>query len=1207
MTKTNKFKIMSIALMFILLMLLILSIKSYATDATVKNYYYISDMDYITENRWSYAGWGEIKKDKNIEDGKISLLINGERVFFNKGMGAHATSQLTYDISTYSNKYTRFVAKLGVDSSKNGLGNVWFKVQVSSDGKDWEDIYKSDPITSDQNALEIDLNVKGYKYLRLYADQNGSNAVDHAVYADARLVEENYDIKTELYNEIKPLDYYDNILNKNTVEENYENNLELVFKRELVNRLGYWNIQTSVRDDATKTMKETLNWLLSDMQNLQLFIESGNITNPDKFLVALNNLYTSNKKIIGKDKDRLMYKKMLIALAFAYSSDLPATPLIFNSPMANYDIIKRFEIVKNLYDNDLILYKDDFKNYEMELLRIVMNNSIANDEFNWLRGYAEYKYVDLNKRLNPYNYMNYIQPNYNQDILYAKENENHFNEKYLLDKYNISYGLDKDKTKIPKTWMVMEAGGICWNISRLGQNLAKTHGIPSVGVYQPAHEAYLNYSLNSDKKGIWSLGNNIFGWGKSSTSWYGGNVVRLLFNWNNKSFTVKAANDGNAGNSAGYQLLGQAALNEYDKYLESYFYYLIANSYSDLTEKEAIYNKSLQVLDINLEDYDKLITIYKELGNKTSTDWKNLALKIIDVYTYYPMAMVDLLKLIEPYLDNNDVIEIDMLKTESLKKAAKAKELATKKDTIQPDATAEIAEVLLGTSKVDLASFSFDGENANKIIINSKYDNYDFQVQYSLDGGNTWTATLNHVIPLTNNQVKSINSKDDIKVKISGSSQIFTIDITDGEIIEDSKLNMNDDENIFIGKTNYLEYSTNNGIAWYNYNNQLFENNEKIKVRYKAHGTTLNGEIREYSFTKNEDNTLKYIYVKNINYIQSGSFQSGFEPQKMIDGSPFTSWHTKWGEVAQDKTYVVSFNKAKYLSQISYDPAGLNGRIKTANIYTSLDGINWSLVKKSDVLANDTNRKYIKLDESVATRFIKIEATKTYGNHEGDNKYVSGTRFNFYEDKTKVFKEPEIEYSINSITNKNVEAKIKLTYGCVAIGNTSHTFTENGTYAFKYKDINGENQQLIANVTWIDKVLPTATVEYDVTDKTQFQVKATLKNISKENVTIIDGSDGTYTFTKNGEYTFKIRDNAGNIGEIVAKVTWIEENQEIEEIKGDINGDGAFDIVDLSILNKHLTEIQIIIDSKWLIAADLNKDGIIDIVDLSILNKIINK
>ena len=49
-----------------------------------------------------------------------------------------------------------------------------------------------------------------------------------------------------------------------------------------------------------------------------------------------------------------------------------------------------------------------------------MNDSIANEELEWLRGYSEKKYPDINKRLNPYNYMSYIHPNYNQDRLYAQ-------------------------------------------------------------------------------------------------------------------------------------------------------------------------------------------------------------------------------------------------------------------------------------------------------------------------------------------------------------------------------------------------------------------------------------------------------------------------------------------------------------------------------------------------------------------------------------------------------------------------------------------------------------------------------------------------------------------------------------------------------------------------------------------------------------------
>ena len=223
----------------------------------------------------------------------------------------------------------------------------------------------------------------------------------------------------------------------------------------------------------------------------------------------------------------------------------------------------------------------------------------------------------------------------------------------------------------------------------------------------------MTYSQNKDGKGLWNIGNNISGWGSSCTTWYGGNATRLLFNWNNKYFTTKIINGNQRGNNAGYQLLGQAALNDYEKYSKSFYYNLIANSYADVNEKEKIYNEALKAFRLNLDSFDGLLNTYKEL-RKPSAEWKVLAKKVIDTYTYYPMAMVDLLKVIESNLDENDVVEIDILKTAALNKALQA----TEENCLQPGATKEIARDLLGTSKVDLASFSFDGENAGKILTN---------------------------------------------------------------------------------------------------------------------------------------------------------------------------------------------------------------------------------------------------------------------------------------------------------------------------------------------------------------------------------------------------------------------------------------------------------------------------------------------------------
>ena len=1218
-----------------------------------EDYKYLSDLDYITENNWSYAGWGEIKKDKNIENGQISLLVDGTRVYFSKGMGAHASSQLTYDVSGFSGTYTRFVSKMGVDASKNGLGEVWFRISASKDGTTWDELYKSNPVTSKDNALDVDLNIKDYKYLRLYADKNGSNAVDHAVYADSRIV-----------------------------KENYKNHFDTVLKREFVNRMGYWNLQNSIKDDDTGEAKEAIKWIFNDQENLQLFIETGNVGDSLKCVSLLKDLYSKHKDDLNDQTQGDVYKKMMIALAIAYSTDRNGSPLSFNMQPNSYDALKRYEIIKDLYDSGLFARKDEFSTYNMELIRMVMNDSISNDEIYWLRHYSQSRHgTDLNKALNPYNYMNYVSPNYAQDKLYDANNRETYDKKYQLSQYNIPYGLNSDGTKTSRTWMVMEAGGICWNISRLGQNLNRVYGIPTVGVYQPAHESYFTYSQNSDGKGIWSIGNNIFGWGQSSTKWYGGNGTRLLLNWNNKSFTrphmglkVDLGNGvkSDVGNNGGYQLLGQAALNNYEAYQKSLYYNLIANSYESATQKEEVYNKALEVLDINLDSFEAILNLYKQKGDQvTSANWLEFAKRVISTYTYYPMAMTDLLRVINPYLNREDTIEVDILKTEALNKALNA----TDNEVLQSGACREIARALLGSDKVDLASFSFDGENAGMIVMNSKYDDYNFQVQYSLDGGNTWGTSLEHKIVLSKKQIDSITADNDIQVKISGSNQVFTIDILEGENISSKTLAMNDDEDSFVGKTEFLEYSIDNGKTWKAFDSDTrITGNQAVLARYRAHGVYLSGDSTEYNFTENNDKEKKYVYVKDISYVSSGSSQGGYAAKNMIDASPFTTWHTTWGQVAKDKTYVVSFNEVKYLSQITYDPAdGVNGRIKSAKVYVSLDGQEWTLAGEKTNMANNTARKELVLDESLPAKFVKIEATETYGNGEGPNKYVSGRRFNYYEDTTKIYKDPSIEYSVTSLTNKDVVATLQLPSGFKAVGESTYTFDKNGEHTFTYKDLNNKEKTIEAKVSWIDKEVPTATVEYDITEKTEFAVKATLKDFSKENVKVLNGDeDGSHTFTKNGEFTFMIQDEAGNIGYVTAKVTWItakdtevdddlyvksddyvvkddvikniDANTSLEELKsklntnakqfklikngqevdkistgtilvldndrsytlvvtGDINGDSYHNELDLTLLINHLLDRTLIQNEIESMASDMNDDGEIDIVDLSMMNK----
>ena len=132
-------------------------------------------------------------------------------------------------------------------------------------------------------------------------------------------------------------------------------------------------------------------------------------------------------------------------------------------------------------------------------------------------------------------------------------------------------------------------------------------------------------------------------------------------------------------------------------------------------------------------------------------------------------------------------------------------------------------------------SFSFDGEDARKIVINSKYDDYEFQVRYSLDGGSAWKTTLEHKIELTKEEIASINAKMTFVCKYLVLTEVYIIDILNGENISNELLDGNDDENRFIGKIENLEYSLDGGITWTDYSSDIeFTGDKVVQVRYKA-------------------------------------------------------------------------------------------------------------------------------------------------------------------------------------------------------------------------------------------------------------------------------------------------------------------------------------------------------------------------------------
>ncbi len=1161
-------------------------------------YIYLSDLDYITDNNWSYNGWSghEIQKDKNQDGGVLSLIINGEKRLFAKGLGVHAKGQVTFDISEYSTQFPRFIAKLGVDAARGTNGSIWFRITASKDGTTWDKLIdRTDVMTGTSEALMVDLDVTGYKYLCIYVDPNGSNAADHGTIADARLVTEDFQLSdTGNYTKIKKLDYYDNILVANNYEDNYNNNYRLILERELVNKLGYWNIQYIT--DLDTNVSETLDWILSNNRRIEEVIEVGEISNTTKFLTVISDIYHKYQNELNAENG-YVYEKMMIALAAGYSTDKIISPLSFGFPSPTYDYLERFEIMKNLFDNNkLKIVKNNdlqgefidnnwFKDYHVELMRMVMQDGTSNGDLVWLNGFT------YEKKSVSFYMIGYVSPVYTQDKYYAEENREKYDNQFYLSKYGVPYGLING-AKIPRYWMVFANGGICWNASRVGQSMYRVNGVPATGAYQVGHELYIQYYEDANGNGYWSprYGN----WSGAGSTWGGSNPFRYIFNWNNKYFADKNISGSKVASSTGYLYLGQANLNRYEDYKKSLYLNLTANSYTNDNKKLETYFKSLEVNNINLDTYDYIISLYKKMsvknegGTITSSDWYALANKIIKAYTYYPVAMFDLLNVIRPYLEGSEKLHIDRLEKEALEKAV----VATSKETIQGDAVRTHARQLLNRAQPDPMSFSFDGENAGKIVRNPLYQ---FAWAYSLDGGVTFTEFVNDdALTLTNEEIAKITAENDIIFKFMGLTDYrYTIDITKGSL--SNNLFANDLENRVVGVDLIYEWRNSENDPWKSYRIASPDNTgtKTLHVRRGATGTQLASDSATYTFTPdNQPDTRKYVPVSHltIEAVSTEATNNGGSAIYAIDGNYNTRWHSAWDGSDTERFITIKLDKSRYVSAVEYVPAGGgNGRINDGTVWGSMDGENWEILSQRKRITYSSQADTIEqaiqftqkfeVDSPKEVQYVKIVADRTNGN------WFAARAFNIFQDITKNPRPTAgVAYSTTDPTNNDVVARLlnisSSNYEIISEGGDTHTFTENGEFTFRFVDKEtGFEGSAVAKVDWIDKKAPTATFEYTPNSTTSRSVIATLKPNEKVTVTNngnftvdeegniynIDGTmipglkadengdvwdaDGnyvtnvnpfTYEFLSNGEFTFEFVDAAGNKGTATAKVDWID-------------------------------------------------------------------
>ncbi len=1138
----NKIKKTIVSLMFGLVVLgMFLSVRTYyralENDGEAKylamaselpydtdNLLYLSDYDYIEERSYVENGY-YFRKDKNNGSGLITVNLDldedgkNEAKTFIKGVSAWATSDIIYDVSNLP--YDYFEAYVGVDAAQTSTyynSGVYFTIFTSMDGEVWQTAYSSQlkkgwdkadyvkiSLYNKENEDADDSAKTKIKYLRLYANENGDSWYSHwhddAVYADAKFVKEGYVSEFKEYPIISKVSEYTKEINeyKDDIAKGDFSNLEeydlTILKKEFVERIGYDILQAlfNYSEDYRNIVEE----LFQDKDTLELYLLGGK---PDGNYVTslrlLKDLFNEYREDFALPEDGDLYKEMAITLSLTHSANvgtwISGAPEDPDDPNGS-NALDRYLIFKKLYkagklDNDI------FKNLSVEEMRFIMNNIIDDEEIIWLNDYTR-----VNNSKNPYTYINYqFGYDYTLDKYYDPARESEWNNKkhgkleygyhfsdgeyfkdtqnFIRSDYNITY-----QKGYPKLWIVFEEGSVCGGLSKTGSNIQGSYGIPSSVVSQPGHAAYIYMALKNGEK-YWELYNDVSGWGLSGKTEK--LSVRMPNGWGDGSYV--------GSYPASYILLAQAALNDLDNYNKAEKILMTVDAFSDNSIKEAIYEAALEVQDINFDAWLGLINVYADKG-ASDVDFYSLAERIVSKLKHYPLPMDDLLKLIQSKMKTDtykvniaNLIEATLTEVKSLPDS----------EYIQAGAARQVATYLLDSHEV-MATFSFDGEEADTIKLNDKIISKGAVWQYSLDSLR-WSDKVEGLThKLDADEVNMIHEETEILVKITGDNEsVYEVEIERARLApeisysdRDNTINI-DVENGNNKKNGYKKdavewkLATDGDDAWQKISEvePKLEGNKNIEIRVGRHDNFLASEPMTLEFTAiGESDEYLYVNASKLNVYKVSSEEKGRsenqDANNVLDDDLGTVWHTYWDGSDHDRYIVLGMDEPTLISALEYIPrqSSTNGIVTKAEVYVSMTGEDddWTLVEASNSLdwAVNKNAKYAVFKEPVLTKYVKLVGVECAGDGRS---FMSAASINLFE---------------------NASAR----------------------------------------------TIPTAEVEYSTMEETTGSVTATLVKASK-NITITNnhGSD-IYVFDKNGSFTFEFVDDYGNKGEVTATVTWIKE------------------------------------------------------------------
>ncbi|PGZ94335.1 chitin-binding protein [Bacillus pseudomycoides] len=690
---------------------------------------------------------------------------------------------------------------------------------------------------------------------------------------------------------------------------------------QFISQTGAAAMDTFAKKDAAH--QNFLSWVMKNTDAMNTFLEGGSPTgkNPINALEIWNTIWNTDA-----DSHEGLYLKLAIATSLAHAE--PVKYWTNNKPI---DPLTRYQYYKSADQNNELF--PVFRTYDVWHLRLVVNTWSPEEDLTWARNMINTEHPEL-KRQDKIGESAYL-------IKYVSNNKDGVSIQAGNDAF---YGLGWNLASIYRD------GGVCGNISKFGTQVSQAFGVAAMPVGQPGHCAL----IWNDKPSSWHLGNDISGWGASEH--HGGTVIP----WS----------DDKLKNQVPYILLFEGAESDPVKLDQSERLRWLAKAMTSLDNKVAIYKIATNILPINVLVWKDYVSLMLQNPNVTDGEWQELNSGIISSFANEPRPMMDLLTQIRSHVLNTDdraklqQYTLNILNAFSTITNVNEKQVANNIKDQMPS---------LG---LNLATFSFDGANAGKLM-GIKPD-----TEYSIDGGKTYKAATSNDILLSNEEIAAINSTNGILTRVIGTEQPLLIPIE-----KTGKVNVssNDDENLVFGLDGTIEFSIDQGSHWTKYNPASpnlpdLTGNVTLTVRKFAVGSTPASDAVNLKFT--DTAAVGLIPHKNLSVAGVSSQQTSANnaAANAIDGNGATMWHTLWDGSDKAPYITIKLNEVTSISQLAYVPrqdSNSNGNITSYNIYTSLDGVNFTKVATGTWADNKLtkNASFSKVDAG----YVKLEVVSGHG------------------------------------------------------------------------------------------------------------------------------------------------------------------------------------------------------------------------------------